>query len=165
MFGHLSFGSKSCTWSSFCRTEWVQLAHGSWVLSQLGNGVPIQFCKGAGSGCDSHSCGSQWDYWNIIGCRSTCATGLNICPAYRAIRHTLLGPQSMVQWTKHSGKRYFQSLPYAHMLGKARFGSKWWWTVWYLGYITRTSPGTECVTHRVEHWGYVVIGNEEGPGP
>ncbi|KAG5581028.1 hypothetical protein H5410_051655 [Solanum commersonii] len=47
-------------------------------------------------------------------------TGMNICPPYRAIRHTLCGPQSMVQWTKHSGKRYHQSLPYAHMLREAR---------------------------------------------
>ncbi|KAG5591343.1 hypothetical protein H5410_041857 [Solanum commersonii] len=28
----------------------------------------------------------------------------------------MCGPQSMAQWTKHSGKRYHQSLPYAHML-------------------------------------------------
>uniref|UniRef100_M1DG54 Putative plant transposon protein domain-containing protein n=1 Tax=Solanum tuberosum TaxID=4113 RepID=M1DG54_SOLTU len=33
-----------------------------------------------------------------------------------AIRHTLCGPQSIAQWTKHSGKRYHQSLPYAYML-------------------------------------------------
>uniref|UniRef100_M1DTB3 Uncharacterized protein n=1 Tax=Solanum tuberosum TaxID=4113 RepID=M1DTB3_SOLTU len=26
----------------------------------------------------------------------------------------------MVQWTKHSGKRYHQSLPYAHMLRETR---------------------------------------------
>ncbi|KAG5585360.1 hypothetical protein H5410_045794 [Solanum commersonii] len=43
-------------------------------------------------------------------------TGLNIRHPYRAIRHTLCGPQLMSQWTKHSGKRYHQSLPYAHML-------------------------------------------------
>uniref|UniRef100_M1DF52 Uncharacterized protein n=1 Tax=Solanum tuberosum TaxID=4113 RepID=M1DF52_SOLTU len=33
-------------------------------------------------------------------------TGLNIRPPYRAIQHTLCGPQSMVQWSRHSGKRY-----------------------------------------------------------
>ncbi|KAG5599840.1 hypothetical protein H5410_031210 [Solanum commersonii] len=43
-------------------------------------------------------------------------TRLNIHPPYRAIRDTLCGPQSMLQWTKHSRKRYHQSLPYAHML-------------------------------------------------
>uniref|UniRef100_M1DFU7 Putative plant transposon protein domain-containing protein n=1 Tax=Solanum tuberosum TaxID=4113 RepID=M1DFU7_SOLTU len=42
--------------------------------------------------------------------------GLNICPPYQAIRHILCGPQSIAQWTKHSVKRYHQSLPYAHML-------------------------------------------------
>uniref|UniRef100_M1DCP2 Putative plant transposon protein domain-containing protein n=1 Tax=Solanum tuberosum TaxID=4113 RepID=M1DCP2_SOLTU len=47
-------------------------------------------------------------------------TGLNIRLPYRAIRHTLCGPQSMVQWTKHNAKRYYQSLPYAHMLREAR---------------------------------------------
>ncbi|KAH0650056.1 hypothetical protein KY284_029968 [Solanum tuberosum] len=47
-------------------------------------------------------------------------TGLNIRPPYRAIRHTLCGPQSMAQWTKHSGKRYHQSLLYAHMLRETR---------------------------------------------
>uniref|UniRef100_M1DBL6 Putative plant transposon protein domain-containing protein n=1 Tax=Solanum tuberosum TaxID=4113 RepID=M1DBL6_SOLTU len=47
-------------------------------------------------------------------------TRLNIRPPYRAIRHTLCGPQSMVQWTKHSEKRYHQYLPYAHMLRKAQ---------------------------------------------
>ncbi|KAH0753487.1 hypothetical protein KY285_006635 [Solanum tuberosum] len=46
--------------------------------------------------------------------------GLNIRPPYSAIQHTLCGPQFMVQWTKHNGKRYHQSLPYAHMLRKAR---------------------------------------------
>ncbi|KAH0722863.1 hypothetical protein KY290_005520 [Solanum tuberosum] len=46
--------------------------------------------------------------------------GLNIPPPYSTIQHTLCGPQSMVQWTKHNGKRYHQSLPYAHMLRKAR---------------------------------------------
>ncbi|KAG5595159.1 hypothetical protein H5410_036391 [Solanum commersonii] len=46
-------------------------------------------------------------------------TGLNICPPYRAIQHILCGPQSMVQWTKLSGKRYHQSLPYAQMLREA----------------------------------------------
>ncbi|KAG5627799.1 hypothetical protein H5410_013017 [Solanum commersonii] len=43
-------------------------------------------------------------------------TGLNIRPPYQSIRHMLYGPQSMAQWTKHSGKRYHKSLPYAHML-------------------------------------------------
>ncbi|KAG5630250.1 hypothetical protein H5410_001967 [Solanum commersonii] len=43
-------------------------------------------------------------------------TRLNKCPSYRAIRHTLCGPRSMVKWTKHSGKRYHQSIPYAQML-------------------------------------------------
>ncbi|KAG5575871.1 hypothetical protein H5410_056005, partial [Solanum commersonii] len=47
-------------------------------------------------------------------------TGLNVRPPYRAIRHTLCGPQAMVQWTKHSGKQYHQSLPYAHLLREAR---------------------------------------------
>ncbi|KAH0636011.1 hypothetical protein KY285_035712 [Solanum tuberosum] len=47
-------------------------------------------------------------------------TGLNIRHPYRAIRHTLCGPQSMSQWTKHSGNRYHQSLPYAHMLRETR---------------------------------------------
>ncbi|KAG5576062.1 hypothetical protein H5410_056196 [Solanum commersonii] len=46
--------------------------------------------------------------------------GLNIRPPYRSIQHAICGPQSMVQWTKHSGKRYHQSLPYAHMLREAR---------------------------------------------
>ncbi|KAG5571568.1 hypothetical protein H5410_061334 [Solanum commersonii] len=36
-------------------------------------------------------------------------------PPYQAICHMLCGPQSMAQWTKHSGKTYHQSLPYAHM--------------------------------------------------
>uniref|UniRef100_M1DMQ3 Putative plant transposon protein domain-containing protein n=1 Tax=Solanum tuberosum TaxID=4113 RepID=M1DMQ3_SOLTU len=43
-------------------------------------------------------------------------TRLNIRPPYQAIHHMLCGPQSMAQWTKHSGKRYHKSLPYAHML-------------------------------------------------
>ncbi|KAG5614783.1 hypothetical protein H5410_014607 [Solanum commersonii] len=43
-------------------------------------------------------------------------TGLNIRPPYQAIRHMLCGPQSMAQWTKHNGKRYHKSLPYAHIL-------------------------------------------------
>uniref|UniRef100_M1D859 Putative plant transposon protein domain-containing protein n=1 Tax=Solanum tuberosum TaxID=4113 RepID=M1D859_SOLTU len=47
-------------------------------------------------------------------------TGLNICPPYRAIRQTLCSPQSMTQLTKHSEKRYHQSLPYAHMLRETR---------------------------------------------
>uniref|UniRef100_M1DB56 Uncharacterized protein n=1 Tax=Solanum tuberosum TaxID=4113 RepID=M1DB56_SOLTU len=47
-------------------------------------------------------------------------TGLNIRPLYQAIRHMLCGPQSMAQWTKHSGKRYHQSLPYAHILRETR---------------------------------------------
>ncbi|KAK4733956.1 hypothetical protein R3W88_008217 [Solanum pinnatisectum] len=46
--------------------------------------------------------------------------GLNIRLPYRAIRHTLCCPQSMVQWTKNSGKRYHQSLPYAYMIREAR---------------------------------------------
>ncbi|KAG5615745.1 hypothetical protein H5410_015569 [Solanum commersonii] len=46
--------------------------------------------------------------------------GLNIRHPYRAIRHTMCGPQSMVKWTKRSGKRYHQSLPYAHMLRETR---------------------------------------------
>lgn len=51
-------------------------------------------------------------------------TELNIRPPYRAIRHTLCGPQSMVQLTKHSGKQYHQSLPYAHFLREARIWLK-----------------------------------------
>uniref|UniRef100_M1DJT1 Putative plant transposon protein domain-containing protein n=1 Tax=Solanum tuberosum TaxID=4113 RepID=M1DJT1_SOLTU len=47
-------------------------------------------------------------------------TGLNIRPPYQTIRHTLCGSQSMAQWTKHSGKRYHQSLPYAHMFWEIR---------------------------------------------
>ncbi|KAG5610976.1 hypothetical protein H5410_022257 [Solanum commersonii] len=47
-------------------------------------------------------------------------TRLNICQSYRAIRHTLCGPHSMVKWTKHNGKRYHQSLPYAHMHKEVR---------------------------------------------
>ncbi|KAG5577264.1 hypothetical protein H5410_057398 [Solanum commersonii] len=42
--------------------------------------------------------------------------GLNIRPPYQAIWHTLCGSQSMVQWTKHSGKRYHQSPSYVHMM-------------------------------------------------
>ncbi|KAG5576135.1 hypothetical protein H5410_056269 [Solanum commersonii] len=43
-------------------------------------------------------------------------TGLKIRPPYLAIQHTLCGPQSMVQYIKHSGMRFHQSLPYAYML-------------------------------------------------
>ncbi|KAK4727005.1 hypothetical protein R3W88_031922 [Solanum pinnatisectum] len=50
--------------------------------------------------------------------------GLIIRLPYQAIRHTLCGPQSMVQWTDHSGKRYHQSLPYAHMLRETRIWLK-----------------------------------------
>lgn len=51
-------------------------------------------------------------------------TELNIRPPYRAIRHTLCGPQSMVQWTKYSVKQYHQYLPYAHLLREARIWLK-----------------------------------------
>ncbi|KAG5620101.1 hypothetical protein H5410_005319 [Solanum commersonii] len=43
-------------------------------------------------------------------------TRLSIRPPYQAICHMLCGLQSMVHWTKHSGKRYHKPLPYAHML-------------------------------------------------
>ncbi|KAG5605372.1 hypothetical protein H5410_026864 [Solanum commersonii] len=45
---------------------------------------------------------------------------LNIRPPNKAIQHTLCGPQSMVEWTKHNGKRYHQSLPYTHTLREMR---------------------------------------------
>ncbi|KAG5596044.1 hypothetical protein H5410_037276 [Solanum commersonii] len=61
---------------------------------------------------------------NIVGippdADSLVLTWLNIRPPYRAIRHTLYGPQSMVQWTKHNAKRFHQSLPYAYMIREAR---------------------------------------------
>ncbi|KAH0669439.1 hypothetical protein KY285_025463 [Solanum tuberosum] len=47
-------------------------------------------------------------------------TGLIIRPPYQAIRHILCGPQSMAQWTKHNGKKYHQSLPYAHIFRETR---------------------------------------------
>ncbi|KAG5595501.1 hypothetical protein H5410_036733 [Solanum commersonii] len=47
-------------------------------------------------------------------------TELNIRPPNQAIRHTLCGPQSMVKWTKQSGKRYHQSLSYAHIFREGR---------------------------------------------
>lgn len=46
-------------------------------------------------------------------------TGLNIFPLYWDIRHTLYDPQLMVQWKKHSGKRYHKYIPYTHMLREA----------------------------------------------
>ncbi|KAG5631778.1 hypothetical protein H5410_003495 [Solanum commersonii] len=74
-----------------CQNGRVQPAHGPRVLRQLGARGKIPFC--------------DW---------------LNIHPPYRAIRHTLCDPKSMAQWTKHSGKRYHQSLPYAQMLKETR---------------------------------------------
>ncbi|KAG5570908.1 hypothetical protein H5410_060674 [Solanum commersonii] len=42
-------------------------------------------------------------------------------------------PLSMVQWTKHNGKKYHQSLPYAHMLREVR--------VWLKNVIKCLIPG------------------------
>ncbi|KAH0665072.1 hypothetical protein KY285_026278 [Solanum tuberosum] len=78
-------------------------AHGPRVIRQLGARGKIPFCDGTPQDTDP-----------------LVLTGLNIRPPYQSVRHTLCGPQPMVQWTKHSGKRYHQSLPYAHMLRETR---------------------------------------------
>ncbi|KAG5605703.1 hypothetical protein H5410_027195 [Solanum commersonii] len=88
--------------------------------------------------------------------------GLNIRPPCQAIQHTLCGPQSMVRWTKHSSKRFHQSLPYAHMTREAQ--------VWLKIAMNFLIPGlhyTDITNDRV----YLVcalmtneVCNEKGPG-
>lgn len=42
--------------------------------------------------------------------------GLNIRHPYKSIQHTLCGSRSMAQWTKHTGKRYHESLIHCQVL-------------------------------------------------
>uniref|UniRef100_M1E0T2 Uncharacterized protein n=1 Tax=Solanum tuberosum TaxID=4113 RepID=M1E0T2_SOLTU len=80
-------------------------------------------------------------------------------------------PLSMVQWTKHSGKTYHQSLPYAHMLREAYVWVKIVMPSLISGLhytdITRESLFGLCLDdgHGVEHWGCLEIDDAEGPAP
>ncbi|KAG5606846.1 hypothetical protein H5410_028338 [Solanum commersonii] len=90
---------------------------------QLGSGVPTDIEADQGVTYEVYLCRARrvkLAHGTLQDTDPLVLTGLNIRPPYRAIRHTLCGPQSMVQWTKHSGKRYHQSFPYAHMLRKAQ---------------------------------------------
>ncbi|KAK4723484.1 hypothetical protein R3W88_026263 [Solanum pinnatisectum] len=65
-----------------------------------------------------HTKASYFSYYigYFDGLRPTCADRAEHTPPYQAIQHLLCGPQSMAQWTKHSGKRYHKSFPYTYML-------------------------------------------------
>ncbi|KAK4731675.1 hypothetical protein R3W88_024663 [Solanum pinnatisectum] len=74
--------------------------------------------------CKKHNEASYFSDVYSVGHISIGADKADHTPPYQAIRHTLCGPQSMAQWTKHSGKRYHQSLPYTHMLQETRIWLK-----------------------------------------
>ncbi|KAH0672407.1 hypothetical protein KY290_024649 [Solanum tuberosum] len=101
-----------------CRAGRVQLAHGPRILCQLGTEHEIVTVRGVNvpitpAGINDILGTPQETNLLVL-------TGLKIRPPYRAIQHTLCGPQSMAQCTKHSGRRYHQSLPYAHRLRETR---------------------------------------------